>query len=311
MFVPEPGYANPQGGVVTSGKVTISTPSANSMEIRQTTNKSIINWQSYNIGAKQQVNYTQPNRSSISLNKINPAQGVSQIYGKLTSNGQVWLINPAGIFFGPTAYVNVAGLVASTASISDQDFLRGFYHFANVPGYNGAVINQGQIIAANHGLIALIGGAVSNEGLIEADLGQVALASGNSFTMSFAGNDLVGFSVDAGITQQAVDNTGKRMANGVSNSGKVIANGGKILMTSDQVTDVLNNSVNVSGLVMAQTVSKSGGEIIISGSPNSGVVNISGTLDASGTKPGTKGGNISVTGDIFVLSGSRRDQCER
>src|SRR3990167_6362151 len=49
---------------------------------------------------------------------------------------------------------------------------------------NGAIINQGQIIAAEHGLVALIGGAVTNNGMIQANMGHIVLASGEAFTMS-------------------------------------------------------------------------------------------------------------------------------
>src|SRR5690606_5431985 len=116
------------------------------------------------------------------LNRINPSQGVSQIYGRLTATGQIILVNPAGIFFGPGSFVNVGGMIATTMNISDQDFLNNYYRFANIDGYNGSVINKGSLIAADHGLIALIGGAVSNDGYIQANLGNVVLASGNAAT---------------------------------------------------------------------------------------------------------------------------------
>ncbi len=164
------------------------------------------------------------------LNRINPSQGVSQIYGRLTASGQIILVNPAGIFFAPGSYVNVGGLIATTANITDQDFLNNYYRFTKDPSYNGAVVNQGTIIAADHGLIALVGNAVSNEGYIEANLGQVVLAAGDAYTMSFAGNDLVSFTVDSGVNSRALDQNGNLMRDGVVNAGSVIANGGRILM---------------------------------------------------------------------------------
>ena len=181
--------ANPVGGSVASGNITIQqTPSTTT--INQSSSKGIINWQSFNIGAPETTHFQQPT-GGITLNRISPTQGVSQIFGTLTATGRIILVNPAGIYFGPSAYVNVGGLVASTANISDQNFLNGYYHFTSVPGFNGAIINEGQIIAANNGLIALIGGAISNDGLIQADMGHVVLASGQAFTMTFAGDDLV------------------------------------------------------------------------------------------------------------------------
>ncbi len=294
-------FANPTGGQVVGNTATISNPNANTVIINQTTSKSIINWQSYNIGKHEQVIYQQPNRSSISLNRINPSNGVSKIYGRIIANGQVWLLNPAGIFFGPSAYVNVGGLIATTGKLSDQDFLEGNYHFSNDSLFNGAIINQGQLIAAQHGLIALIGGAVSNEGYISAEYGQVALGAGNAFTLTFAGNDLIGFTVDKPVTQKATDQDGNRLPDGINNSGQIIANGGHILMSADAVANVLDNAVNVKGLVKAHSIQKEGSEIVINGSPTAGTVVIAGELNASGKGAKSKGGNITVTGSKIVL----------
>jgi filamentous hemagglutinin family protein len=128
-LLPSITYANPQGGVVAGGSVVITHPASNTVQINQSSNRAIINWQTYNISQGEKVRYQQPSASSISLNRINPQNGASQIYGTIISNGQVWLINPAGISFGPSAYVNVAGLLASTAGITNKDFLAGRFHF--------------------------------------------------------------------------------------------------------------------------------------------------------------------------------------
>src|SRR3990167_4252806 len=158
--------ANPVLDNVAAGQVTIE-QAPNTTTINQTSQKAIINWQSFNIAAPETTHFQQP-ADGIALNCISPAQGASQIYGRLTATGRIILVNPAGIFFGPGSFVNVGGLIASTANISNEDFLNDYYHFANVPGYNGAIVNEGQIIAAEHGLVALIRGAVRNDGMIQA-----------------------------------------------------------------------------------------------------------------------------------------------
>src|SRR5205823_5695548 len=119
------------------------------------------------------------------LNRINPSNGPSSIFGIISANGQVWLINPAGIWFGPGSHVDVAGLIATTASISNQDFLAGRYHFVQEPGWNGSVVNEGDIVVTNAGLAALAGPGVVNNGKIEARLGTVVLAGGKEFTVDF------------------------------------------------------------------------------------------------------------------------------
>jgi hypothetical protein len=87
-----PAIANPTGGVVVSGGATISTQGSNTT-ITQSSNQAIINWTSFNIGAKEKTQFIQPNAQSIALNRINPNQGVSQIFGNSHRMGELsWSI---------------------------------------------------------------------------------------------------------------------------------------------------------------------------------------------------------------------------
>src|SRR2546430_10932527 len=74
------------------------------------------------------VQFLQPGRNSVALNRVTGGS-VSNILGDLIANGQVWLINPAGVFFGPGAQVDVAGLMATLSAIKNGDFLSGNYQF--------------------------------------------------------------------------------------------------------------------------------------------------------------------------------------
>src|SRR5579884_2428098 len=114
-----PLYANPTGSTVVSGSVSFNNPDSTTLQITQSTNQAIINWQDFSIQANEHTAFIQPSASSIILNRVigsNP----SQILGSLTANGQVMLINPAGIIFGKGSQVDVAGLIASTGNITDQ-----------------------------------------------------------------------------------------------------------------------------------------------------------------------------------------------
>ena len=117
-------YANPQGGQVVAGSATIVQQTPTKIGITQTTDKAIIDWQSYSIGANEHVQYYQPSAASVTLNRVVGADP-SQILGRLTANGQVFLVNPNGIYFGKNAQIDVAGLVASTHNIRNEDFWRG------------------------------------------------------------------------------------------------------------------------------------------------------------------------------------------
>jgi filamentous hemagglutinin family protein len=120
------GYSNPVLDNVAAGNVSV-TQSTNSTVVNQASQQAIINWNSFNISAGEKTQFVQPNTSAIALNRINPAQGASQIYGSLSANGKIILINGAGIHFGPSAMVNVAGMIASTTDISNANFLAKLY----------------------------------------------------------------------------------------------------------------------------------------------------------------------------------------
>jgi filamentous hemagglutinin family protein len=292
--------ANPVVSNIVSGQVSIQ--QANQVTtIQQTTPKAIIEWNSFNISAGETTHFQQPS-GGVALNRINPSQGVSQIYGRLTATGQIILVNPAGIFFGPGSYVNVGGLIASTANISNADFLNDYYHFATTADSTGAVVNQGTLIAAEHGLIALIGGAVSNNGEIVANVGHVVLASGDVFVMSFVGNELVEFKVEEGVHRRVKDNQGNEMADGVTNNGSIIANGGQVIISAKDAAGVLDHVINMSGYVEVKSVYKRNGSIVISGGRHRGVVRIASRINASGNKVGEKGGSITISGHHIILT---------
>lgn len=300
LIVPDLVLSNPEGGQVVGGDASISSPASNVTQINQTSNKAVINWQSYNVGANEAVNYQQPNSSSITLNRINPHQGPSKIFGQINANGQVWLVNAAGIWFAPGARVDVAGLVATTANIDPHDFMSGNYRFVQSPDWNGAIVNEGEIIIRSAGLAALVGPGVVNNGRIVANLGTVVLGAGKEFTIDFTGDQLVNFVAGGEISKYARDAQGNALSSVVSNDGVVIANGGKVMMTASVANDVLDNAINMKGVVEAQSVGMVNGQVVFDG--GRGKVTMSGKVYASGKKSGETGGSVKMLGNQIVLS---------
>jgi hypothetical protein len=284
--------ANPIGGQVASGAATISS-TTNTQTITQTTDKAIINWQSFNIDANESTHFQQP-VNGVALNRINPQQGVSQIFGRLSATGTIILVNQAGIFFGPGARVDVGSLIGSTSDISNENFLNGNYKFDQTSPYAGSIVNQGAIIARDHGLVALLGTAVRNDGRIQANLGNVVLASGAKFTVSFSGDDLINFTVDEETNKAGVDRHGKTLRDGVSNSGAIYANGGTVLMTAKVAQHVVRNVINMKGIIEAKSVAQRDGRIFLIG--GEGTVKVSGRMNASGYGTNERGGTVKVLG---------------
>lgn len=272
----------PTGGQVVLGSGQILTPDQQQMIINQSSNKLAIDWQSFNIGADKKVTFVQPGKDSVALNRVVGSDG-SKIIGQLNANGQVFLVNPNGVLFAKGASVDVGGLVASTLDISNSDFAAGNYKFQG-NGSNASVVNQGSIKAADGGAVALLGGTVSNQGVIAAKLGTVALAAGNKVTLDFAGDGLLNVQVDE-ATKNAL----------VENKQLIQANGGQVIMTAKASDALLQTVVNNTGVIEAQTLGEKGGKIVLLGGFDGGTVQVAGTLDASAPVAGN-GGFIETSG---------------
>ncbi len=187
--------ANPIGGVVASGAATISAPSASKLSITTSTAKTIINWSSFSIQKNESVVVNQVLGSgSILLNRVKAGGPASFLLGSLTSNGRVYLINPAGIVVGAGAQITASQLLLSTQGVSDANFLAGNYNF-NIAGNPGAaVVNHGSITATG-GSAILAGEQVTNDGVIAAEFGTVVLAGAKTFTVDFTGDGLLKFAI--------------------------------------------------------------------------------------------------------------------
>ena len=212
LLCPSYSLANPEIGSVTAGSATIANAPDNTLQITQHSDRAIINWERFNIAPNEHTQFIQPSSSSIVLNKINPANGISDIQGRLSANGQVWLMNPAGILFGAGAQVNVAGLIATTANIRNEDFMAGNYKFTQSPEWHGAVTNNGLIHITDGGYAALMAPTVHNNGVIKANFGKVALASGNTYTVNFDNDAMINFGANAELAQASISNAGKIIA---------------------------------------------------------------------------------------------------
>jgi filamentous hemagglutinin family protein len=285
--------AAPSGGEVTAGNGSIS-QSGGAVTIDQSSSRLAINWQRFEIGTDESVTFNQPSAQAIALNRI-LGQDPSVILGRLSANGQVFLLNPNGVLFGGGAQVDVGGIVASTLSLSNEDFLVGRYTFAGSDA-GSAVVNRGAIDAAAGGYVAFIGPSVVNEGVIRAGGGTVALGAGDQVTLNVEGDRLVGFSVDKAALGALA-----------ANRQLIEADGGTVILSAQAKDALLSSVVNNDGIIEARSVSSVNGVIQLDGG-GSGVVSVAGTLDASGTGPGEVGGQITVTGEkVALLDGARVD----
>ncbi len=277
--------AGPSGGVVSAGSATI-TQSASQTTIKQTSEKAVLNWNNFSIGSGSTVSFVQPSVSSIALNRVTGSQA-SVIQGSLQANGQVWVLNPNGVLITPGGQVTAGSFLATTRSLTDQQFMAGNYAFTDADRAGASVVNQGRIVVAEGGYAVLTGEAVRNEGYIEANLGQVVLGGAKAFTLDISGDNTLAFVVTAPVDVTPTD--GKAI---VDNTGSIQAAGGRVLMTARAASQVVGQVINTDGVVAATSAQMVNGKIVLDG--GSGSVSVAGKLNASGKGADQTGGAIDI-----------------
>ena len=292
-------WGNVQGGTVTYGQAEIQQTGPERVDILQKSHKAVIQWNSFDIGLNETVHFEQPSAQSLALNRIFD-NDASTILGHLSATGRIFLINPNGILFGRNAQVDVSGLLTTTVDIPDEEFKNGHYNFS-IPGApNGYVINQGSISAQEGGMVAMVAPWVRNEGVISARLGQVSLASAETFTLDMYGDGLVQIAVDDEPAAPLIDETGQPVTSLVKNAGTISAEGGRVFLTTRSAGAFVDRAIDMSGIIEATSLVEQNGEIVLQGGEE-GDVRVTGTLDASAVESGATGGIVKILGERIGL----------
>ncbi|MFZ9461087.1 MAG: filamentous hemagglutinin N-terminal domain-containing protein, partial [Opitutales bacterium] len=294
-FLVTPGVAQtapsatalPSGGQVAAGQVSLafSGPAdAPTLVATQTSDRAILNWQAFDIGAAATVRFAQPAGTSAVLNRV-LGPDPSRIFGRLEANGQVFLVNPQGIYFAPSARVDVGGLVASTLSIGDADFLAGRLDFRRL-GATGTIVNEGAIRSSLGGYVALLAPEVRNAGLIMAEAGSVVLAAGEAVSFNF--------DPAAGVTGLLVEPARVRAL--VENGRIVRAPGGQVLVSAQAHNEMAAGVIRNTGEIAADGITTDGGRVMLGASDS---VEQGGLVDASSATG--KGGSVEITAPTIAL----------
>ena len=262
-------------------------------------NGAILNWNQFNIAAGDTTRFLQPSSSSAVLNRV-LGSDPSQIYGTLSSNGRVWLINPAGIIVGASGRVDTAGFVASTLGVSNSDFLANRLSFglgdAGGTGV-GAVVNHGAITTSAGGSVYLVAPNVTNQGIITTPQGETILAAGQ--TVQLINTATPGVKVEITGAEGNAINLGEIVSDagrigiagvmvknsGTLNASSVVSEGGRVFLKASQ-------DAYVDGAGRIVTTGTKGGSVEVLG--NRVAVMDSASIDASGS---SGGGTIKVGGD--------------
>src|SRR6266516_6760925 len=239
----------PTGGSVAAGNVSIGTPQHGTLNINQSTNQAIINWNTFSVGAGCTDKLNQPGAASATLNRVTSSTP-SSIAGTINAPGTVMLVNPNGIAITKSGVINTGSFVASTLAIKNEDFLAGKYNFQG-NGASAPVTNRGHINVSTGGFVALLGGRVSNSGVINAKLGKVGLGSGEMATIDLSGDGFMSVAVSSNQVQNLRNGQGRAL---VSTRGKINANGGTVYLSAATAKNELQQAVNVPGSIRANSV---------------------------------------------------------
>lgn len=240
----------PQHHETVFGTVTID-KTTDKMTITQSSPTTQINWKSFDIGQKKEVEFKQPDENAVAYNRV-IGGNASQIQGKLTANGKVYLANPNGVIITKGAEINVAGLFATTKDL-EQISEKGngnsnSYQFTRKTKEGQVVKNQGKIKAKD--FVVLNGDEVINEGEIDATNGKVYLSSGYNFTFTLS---------DSGISVALEDNAVRGI---VKNEGIIKAE--DITLNAKGRKEALDSLVMNNGVLEATKVSKKNGKVVLS-----------------------------------------------
>ncbi|MBC7377836.1 MAG: filamentous hemagglutinin N-terminal domain-containing protein, partial [Burkholderiaceae bacterium] len=257
-------------------------------------NHSAINWQSFSIGAGNTTQFVQPSANSTSINRV-VTNTPSQIYGTLSSNGKLVLVNQSGITVGAGAVVDTAGFTASVLGMSEVDAAAARLRFSadSLGNGTGALVVQGNVIARG-GDVVLIAPSieVAKTAVVESQGGAVILAAGQKVEVTGRGLEGIVMQVQApgdsavnlgtlrgdavGIFASQLKHSGLIQAVGVTSVG------GKVLLQA-------NDLAEITGRIEAQritTAGSNGGDVTV----KAGYAVVTGAIDASGQR----GGSVTI-----------------
>lgn len=282
-FLFSTALAGPNGAQIQAGSANVAGQGTSTVTITQSSQRVVIDWASFDTNAGENVHFSQPNSNAIAVNRI-LGGSPTQFDGNLSANGKVVLINSNGVIFGNNAKVDVGGLIATTANATNDSLMNDAAPLFNQAGDpNARIINNGTITVKDAGLAGFVAPHIENNNVIEADIGKVQLASGNTFTLDLAGDDLVNIAISDDIAAQVVKNAGR-------------ITGNKVAITAAQARDAVDAVINNSGVIEATNAIQKNGIIILSG-PASTIRN-SGILKASGGSIHASGKNVKFGGII-------------
>ncbi len=282
----------PTGSTTISGDVSLNTDDQ-TLTIQQQSDQAIIEWNSFNIGENNTVTFNQPSAAASALNRVisgNP----TTLAGVLNANGKVFVVNENGVYFTPTATINAHSFAASTLALSNDDFLNNklLFKLDDVDNIFSSIVHKGSITTLDGGFTALLGGAVDNEGTINANLGKIGIGAGKEITLDLSGDKFLQVSIPFNEAITLLDQNAEELSTIINHAGT--STGNRIDIDVGAAKNVVQRAVNIPGNLVATTASQQNGVITLGSGSD---IVVAGNLTAK------EGGNINVEGDFLSFGG--------
>ena len=273
-------HANPQGGVAIHGQASMTTQGSQLLVTTQNgagSSHSAINWQSFSIPAGSSTRIEQPHAASMSINRVITSTP-SLLFGSLSSNGKVVLVNQSGIAVGSGALVDTAGFTASVVGMSEFDAVLGRLRFGGEGFANtgGALTVQGNIISRGGDVVLIAPDMeLAKTAVVEAQGGSVVLAAGQSVEVT--GRGLEGITLQVQAPAHQAINLGTLKGDAVG---------------------IFAGTLRHSGLIQANQAALDGGRVVLKAA---GDAYVEGSGSISATSGNGKGGSVEVLGNRVAL----------
>lgn len=244
-----------QGTVIENGHNfegigSITKPNDLTMNVHQNNQNAVIKWDSFNVGGSATVNFWGPENHN-TLNYVNGGN-MSQIYGTINANnnGNIFIVNPAGVQIGNSAQINVGSLYVSNKYLNESELgdfngsninnLIDFSKTANAELMSLGNINATKVIFEGNGRIVI-------------DSERIKNAAGDALNNKFeihtddADNVIIGYEAyNAGDDKGTYENKDKTFKN-VYLDGSTTASSVKGYMWVEDVKQLQAMDTNLGG----------------------------------------------------------------
>ncbi len=252
--------AAPRGGEVVLGVGEISLNGAQT-DILQSTERLAIDWRAFNVSAGERVVFTQPSVNAMVLNR-DFSGSPSQIFGSISANGQVFLLNTAGMLIGPSASVDVGGLFLSDMMTDLEGFESGRLQLMDADTNRGGIRNQGMLTVHGDQGLYMVGQFVDNQGSIITESGDIHLAVADRAIVTLGDSGMLGIELPQPLVK-TVAGTDTLILNG----GTIIAHDGNVYMDARYNAALQTDAINNQGIVNAVAITEGNGRIFLTARP--------------------------------------------